>query len=45
MSCRVEISAKVRKNLKHIPKYIVANLLDWVIEIEAKGVEEGLFIG
>lgn len=40
MNYRVELVSKVKKNLKRLPKYIVANLLDWVVEVEDKGLEE-----
>lgn len=40
MNWQVELSKQVRKRLSHFPKYIIANLLDWVVEVESRGIEE-----
>ncbi|WP_235046318.1 type II toxin-antitoxin system RelE family toxin [Bdellovibrio bacteriovorus] len=37
---RVELGKYAKKALGRIPKYIVANLLDWVQEVEDKGLEK-----
>ncbi len=40
MNCRVELSKKVRKGLALLPKHVIANLLDWVVEVEERGLED-----
>lgn len=37
---KVEFATKVKKKLRYLPKYIVANLLDWIEEVEDKGIQE-----
>lgn len=40
MSWKIELSRKVRKELGTLPRHILANLLDWVEEVEVRGIEE-----
>ena len=37
---RVELSKRVRKQLKRAPRHIVENLAAWVDDIENRGLEE-----
>lgn len=40
MNLKIELSRKVRKELGKLPRHILANLLDWVEEVEVRGLEE-----
>ena len=40
MKIKIELGKRLRKSLRELPKHIIANLLDWVEEVEAKGLEE-----
>jgi len=37
---RVELSKEVVKQLRRVPKHVVAKLLAWVDDVEARGLDE-----
>lgn len=40
MIYRVDLSSKVKKSLKKVPKHIVQKLLFWVMEVEERSLQE-----
>lgn len=40
MTWTVDLADKVKKGLKRLPRHILANLLDWVEEVEERGLDE-----
>jgi len=40
MTRRVELSRRVRRQLKKVPRHIVENLAAWVDDVENRGLEE-----